>query len=478
MRSAGAWIEGRDAAALAERLGRGEIVWRAFVDAGTAMRRCARFAEADRMLERGLGAFPDDPTLLYEHALCAHDGGRYPVAVERWEKALRFAAGLSPDRAAMCRCGLAANLRVLGQLDRARAVIGEARRLYPHDLVALSEAAQIAEVGAELDEALALWRTALATPDPPVEWVQGEIAVLVRLGRLDEAERALALGRSRFKQLPGLVGAEASSPSARGDWARAVESWTAYVAYFPNDKGGRDQLAAALEASRSPPRPAVQAPAPPAETSELLRLFESIGETREFAVVQRRCGIEPEGLLSWSTLTLDALVPALDQCFAGLGEPDNSRLVLPPGGGCVLRDRRWPLDIDATFHGGQAVAQRSERVEEASLLAEAGRRIVAARDRLLADLAAAEKIFVFRSDGLDGDRLELLHRALAAYGPVRLLNVQPAAPTAPTLLQGQAGEVIRIEKNRFVGFLERFAGSDAPAVADWIALCRKTISLA
>ena len=105
------------------------------------------------------------------------------------------------------------------------------------------------------------------------------------------------------------------------------------------------------------------------------------------------------------------------------------------------------------------------------------KRVAYLRDKLLADLAAAEKIFVYRSPGLDADRLEALHRALATFGPIQLLNVQPAAPTAPTTFQGRAGEIIEVAPRRYVGFLERLGVTDMKtwdiAYDDWIAICRK-----
>ena len=44
------------------------------------------------------------------------------------------------------------------------------------------------------------------------------------------------------------------------------------------------------------------------------------------------------------------------------------------------------------------------------------RRIVYLRGKLLEDLAAAEKIFVYRSPTIDADGLRRLHRALRAHG--------------------------------------------------------------
>ena len=147
-------------------------------------------------------------------------------------------------------------------------------------------------------------------------------------------------------------------------------------------------------------------------------------------------------------------------------------MLLLPDGSRALRDRRWPIDVPLA---------RFRRSDRETTFAEACQLVTTLRDTLLGDLAAAEKTFVYRSDGLDGDHLELLHRALAGLGPVRLLAVQPAAPPAPPQFEGEAGEVIRVERNRFVGFLDRLSIETADretvdrqgAVSDWLALCRR-----
>ena len=473
-RGLGVWLEPRDPTHLANQLERGEIVWRAFVDAGIALRRCERFADADSMMERGLGAFPDDRTLLYEYAMSAHNSGRYDIAIARWENALRVA----PD-IAMCSCGLAANLRETRQLDRAQDVVDQALRAFPEDLVVVSEAARVADARGMDEDALALWATAAASCHPTPDWLQGQAQALIRLGRLHEAAVVLTSARDRFPGAQGLMAVEGELASARSDWPAAVAIWGAYRLRFPDDLIGREQFDRAVRASDAQAsvsgRNAGGQPQQSLSGDELRQLllrFESIGDNPEFGTVQRRFAAEPIGLLRWSTMLIDKLIPALEQRFAGLGEGDNTELTLQPAGDFVVRDRRWGL----TMH----VQSPPEPTDRDALFARTCRRLLMLREKMIADLQAAEKLFVYRSEGLEGDKLEALHRSLRAFGPVRLLNIQPAAPTAPTFFQGRAGELQKVADRRYVGFLERLGVEERGvwdiAFDDWIAVCRKAVA--
>ena len=444
----------------------GELVWRAFVDAGAALRRAGRFDEADAMVARGLAVFPDDRTLLYEHALSAHAAGRYALAVTRWEAALAAA----PDNA-MCHAGVAANLRETGAIERAATVIAAALRRFSDDLTVTTEAARVADIRLRFEESLPLWRRAAEATSPAPEWIQGEAHALLRLGRFDEAQRVLDRARPRFPDAPGLLAVEALLASERGDWPSAIALWSDYTDRFPEDGNGSEQLGRARErCGTAPPVAVVDRNA----RRNLLLGFESLGDGCEFGHVQRRAGAEPEGLLRWNDVALDGLLSALGAGFAGLGEPANTSLVVRPNRELIVEDRRWGLGLHTFRYVGEE--------DHGVLLQRMCGPIAQLRDKLLLDLAAAEKIFVFRSSGLDADRLEALHGALRAYGPVRLLDVQPAAPTAPTSFQGAAGELVEVGEGRWVGFLERLGfeagGAWDVAYEDWLSVCSKAMRLA
>ena len=205
-----AWLEPRDPARLMERLQRGEIVWQAFRDAGAALIRANRFIEADRMIERGLAAFPGDGPLLVEYALSAHNSGAYVLAIRRWEEALRAA-----PKVALCHAGLAANLRETLQYGRASTVIKDALRLFPEDTAVLTEAARIAVLRGDFPAALELWRKACATPDPHPDWLTGQVQALILLGYYEDAEAVLETALDKHPVDSGLVSARGSLNAAR-----------------------------------------------------------------------------------------------------------------------------------------------------------------------------------------------------------------------------------------------------------------------
>ena len=435
--------------------------WSRLVDLGSALLADNRFEEADAVLARGLAAFPDDRTLSIKYALSANNSQRYLEAVARWNKALM----LAPDVPA-CHFCLAANFREIGHLEAATQRITEGLRRFPRDLGVVAEAARIAEADGDFGKALVFWEQAVAKRQPPVEWLRGHAHALILVGRFAEADAAIesALAKNPGEQL--LLAVQAILASSREDWPRAVALWTAYRQKFPNDGTGWQHLGRAVQGGllhdqESPARakPSGELLSAPLqievvadeELRRLLLTFESIGENCEFGLVQRRYGAEPLGLLRWNDVGFDNLLRAVDQRFEGMGDADNTELAVIGNGEFIVRDRRWDLWMHTFLFEGQT--------DREPLFGRMCRRVTFLRDKLLADLAAAEKTFVFRSDGIDPDQLEALHRGLRAFGAVRLLDVQPAG--AATGFQGAPGEIMRVAEDRYVGFLGRLGvGAD------------------
>jgi hypothetical protein len=59
------------------------------------------------------------------------------------------------------------------------------------------------------------------------------------------------------------------------------------------------------------------------DTHELLTLFESIGDNCEFGLFQRSFGVEPLGLLRFSTINLEPLIEGLETAFEDIGDVSN-----------------------------------------------------------------------------------------------------------------------------------------------------------
>lgn len=444
---------------------RGQLVWRAFVDAGSALRRSGRYDEADAMVARGLALFPGDKSLLYEHASSAHAAGRYTVAIERWEKAL----AADPDLA-MCHAGLAANLRETGDLERAAVTIETALARFPVDLTVATEAARIADRSLRFDRSLPLWRRAAGTAQPAPEWLQGEIHALIRLVRFPEAEAALVAAKARFPQHPGLMAVEGILASERHEWPRALAIWTDYRRLFPDDDIGRDELEKARQQAPGRGAGASRHPGPTQpDTALLLSRFVSLGDGASLETLQADHGAGRTAPLHWARVGLDGLLDALGAGFVDLGDPAVTTVAAVADGRLLVTDRRWRIAWQAAGDETSMPDTSPEAVRQA---------LAAIRTALMSDLAAADRIFVYRSAGLDANRLDALHGALRRFGSARLLHVQPAAPTAPTDFGGTAGDLVEVAPGRYVGFVERLGASDEDGVRnaaadEWIAICGK-----
>jgi hypothetical protein len=191
----------------------------------------------------------------------------------------------------------------------------------------------------------------------------------------------------------------------------------------------------------------------------LLMRFESIGTNCEFGLVQRRHNAEPLGLLRWAAISPDALVTALENRLSGVGEPEHT-IIFAQNGEYMTEDRRYYM-LSHTFTS--TTAEPMERFGPLQC-----RRIQFLRRKLLGDLAAGVKIFVYKAhDGISDAQMMALYEAMLGYCPrIALLCVRLAA--------ARAGTVERVRDKLFAGYLGRFSNVD-PAVEDWIRLCQAVV---
>ena len=158
-------------------------------------------------------------------------------------------------------------------------------------------------------------------------------------------------------------------------------------------------------------------------TAELFARFESLGATSagcEFGLVQRRFGTEPLGLLRWARIDLEGLIEALNTRFEGMGLEENTQLVVQRASAnhseYFIQDKRsgyWTH----TF-------VKVEDVPYDRMLKQSLRRVQFLRSKLLEELEASDKIFVFKATRrLDPHDLERLFAALRQYGDYPLLCV-------------------------------------------------------
>jgi hypothetical protein len=197
--------------------------------------------------------------------------------------------------------------------------------------------------------------------------------------------------------------------------------------------------------------------------------FESLGENCEFGLVQRACGIEPLGLLRFSSTPLPPLLKALRARFAGMGRPEFIDIeVANSGTEYMVFDKRFHFRYHAWVKLGE---QTPEEIH-----ARECRRLPLLVRKLIEDLTEGRKIFVYR--GLqplaEPDARELA-AAIGAYGPGTLLWVERADAANPP------GSVLRLGPTLLKGHIDRFAPPEDAhdlSLDCWITICRNALAMA
>jgi hypothetical protein len=196
---------------------------------------------------------------------------------------------------------------------------------------------------------------------------------------------------------------------------------------------------------------------------ELMLKFESLGQNCEFGLAQRQSGAEPLGLLRFSSTPLANLLNALDARFEGMGSPDCVHVAYSANGReLMVQDSRFGFLYHAFVETGAMAAE--------DLHAREIRRVPFLIRKLIEDLEAGEKIFVFKGMGaLEAEQVYPLAAMLRRYGDNTLLFVTLADAAHP------AGMVELRAPGFLVGYMARFAPMDNAKdldFAQWVTLCR------
>jgi hypothetical protein len=260
------------------------------------------------------------------------------------------------------------------------------------------------------------------------------------------------------------------------------------IGRWPNDQSileGRGETMARQHLMEIDSRPAISAPSTVsqslrtstqkgAQEGRVLMQFESIGENCEFGLVQRHFGVEPLGLLRWVSLAPDALCLALEERFEALDDVDDLEIrLIGPEYHAVGRRYRMQMHTH--------IVESEYKGSATQLKAQMFRRLRYLKDKLIADLTAAEKILVWQSgvgSSLSEDTVLRMHRAILAYGNNTVLVVRRHDDQ-------RRGAVI---DKRIPGLLvaslhqvDRVSGIDgkirvASPFTAWLALCRQALT--
>ncbi len=227
----------------------------------------------------------------------------------------------------------------------------------------------------------------------------------------------------------------------------------------PHEKPAPPPVAAPMEAVPALPELASLS------DGDLLGYFSSLGDNCEFGLKQRGAGIEPMDLLRFSGIHLKQLLDGIASGFAGMEDCDQVDFQLFEQGGrkeYVTRVRRYALETHTGVFANE--------IPPARLLSRELKKFKILRRLFLADLAQANRIFLYKCNDLDAaSDLSPLFQALRQWGDVTLLVVVRADAQHP------AGTVETIEPGFMRGYLDRFnAYSDAtvPSSPLWFDICR------
>jgi tetratricopeptide (TPR) repeat protein len=207
---------------------------------------------------------------------------------------------------------------------------------------------------------------------------------------------------------------------------------------------------------------------------DLVKKFESLGGSGhgpEFAIFQQRFGGDPDGLLTGADLGTDFLTAALETRFEGVGLEENTIVFAPPHS-----DEWWTKDERYWMAMRSLVKFDGASVDEVK--GEICGRLQSLRHRLITDLEAGEKIFVFKNlhRNLTPAELHRLHAAVRAYGTATLFCVGYGSAAHP------AGTVEEVEPGLLLGYIDHFAFSphnEFIGLVDeyWLLLCERAYRL-
>jgi hypothetical protein len=408
-------------------------------------RLAGRLVEADALLVFAAERFGDDPTVRLAAARLADQRFDHPASLARWQAL----AALLPGEVAP-QLGMAVSLRHMGRRAEADAVFTALRQRAPDDLDVLVAAAQHANATLNWRIGFGLWEALRAkAPEHP--------ALLTGYG---EARWQWQLEQAASTQAftPAPVAVAAPAPVATPEPEQVPPAPEPAPVEITPVAGSTTRL------------PEIEPQANKA-AHELVVQFESLGATSEFALVQRRVGAEPLGLLRWSEIGTEALTTLIETRFADLASVEGTQLEQAPWGDWMLRCAPSGLVIHNLATGGET--------DRAALLERHRGRLAYRRDALLATLAEGRKMFVHVLDAtatLEDTRR--IAQAFAAVSPGWLMLVVKAGPTTP------AGSVHKIRERLLLGHLSRInpirPGAEPVwniAFDEWQEICAAALEL-
>lgn len=206
--------------------------------------------------------------------------------------------------------------------------------------------------------------------------------------------------------------------------------------------------------------------------ADLMLHFESLGDSCEFGIVQRKNGAEPLGLLRFSASHMPNLLRGLDESFAPLAHGGALSVGLsdpPPGEPAefIVTERTYNLVYHARTYVGEMTMEQVAEQER--------RKLPLVRRKFLEDLQSGRKICVRKqNDPISLSEMLPLWLALRRQGPNTLVWVVTATADHPP------GSVERVMDGLLRGHVDRLApyhDAQNVSLASWSELCRNAYAL-
>ena len=428
-----------------------------------ALREVGRADDADALILEGTLRFPDDALTATDFARIAENRQDWKEAMTRWQALLaRF-----PDLAA-AYIGLGNSLFGAGQIADANAVFQAGLKRLPDEIGIAAAEAQAFERLKNWAGALECWRKVQDRfPGNPIGFV-GLGRALRICGELERSIELLHRSLQRFPQNLELEIQLALALGATGEWPKAVALWEDLRQRYPRGQLLATRAYQMMEEARhdqpelfNSPLGSIADAAPEDGDNKalatLLKRFESLGDDCEFGLVQRIFHAGALGLLRWARTLPENLIKALDARFDGVGDPENT-IISIVGNEYMTEDRRYSM-IGHTFTPPSAITFEEFSVEQC-------RRMQWLRRKLIDDLTAGRKIFVYKTERVTDAEILAVYEALQRYSTnITLLFVRLQDN------EHEAGTVRRVIGNLFVGYMDRFSTIDI-SISIWARLCQ------
>lgn len=432
-----------------------------------------KYSEADELSEKARSLFPNDICLLAAWCLIPESTRNGIEAEARWSFTYeRFSE--EPHVSSGYARVLAANEK----WKEAEDVLTAAMRKKRDNCDLFCSYAQCATEREDWIQAESRWKKVISLfPESPAG-VHGLGDMLRGAGRLDESAKVFVEGLEKFANNQDLEQGLAWTHTYRRDWREALNLWEELSRKYPGNKSVNSGTTEALWQARQDlelarnegSQVSFEIPAGLLSLVEggnkeheglkkLLLQFESLGDTCEFGMVQRKYGADPLGLLKWATTSPEQLVAALDARLAGVGE-EQYTVVEALRGEYISRDKRYFMQSH-TFT--PSTAEALEPFTKRHL-----RRLQFLRRKLIEDLQAASKIFVYIFDlGISEQNARLILNAARRYNDkVSMLFVNV------TQDKRLLGRIQIVDRGLYMGLIDRYSTVDINYDA-WVVLCRK-----